>query len=338
VVRAAWQKTIGLSGFFLLAGLIGSIVMVTLMLQPVSELTKGAAEIGKGNFDYQIPAMRRNELGQLAETFNGMTRELKVATEQAVEQARIKKELQVAQQIQQMLLPKRLPDIQGYSFGSLYRAAKEVGGDYYDFFPIGSDYLGITVADVCGKGVPAGLLMSVARSILKSLAPTQTSPREVIRELNRILVTDFSRGLFITMFYAVVDIKKRVLVYTSAGHNPALVYRAKNGECATLEMTPPCLPLGLDSSGLFDGLVQEKRINLQKGDALVLYTDGVTEAMNAQSQEFGMQRLQLSVQQNALKNHKTAEGIISGLDADLTQFLGELHPSDDIAVVTMKVE
>jgi len=337
VVKAAWQKAIGLSGFFLLAGLVGSIVLVTLMLRPVSELTKGAEALGSGNLEYQIPQMRRNELGRLAETFNRMTRELKIATEQALEQERIKKELQVAQQIQQMLLPKRLPEIKGFSFGSLYRSAKEVGGDYYDFFEVGSERLGITVADVCGKGVPAGLLMSVARSILKSVAPNQISPVSVVCELNRVLLSDFSRGLFITMFYAVVDVKKKTLVYTSAGHNPVLVYRAKNNECISLNLKPPCLPLGVDGSGLFEKLAQEKKLNLQKGDVVVFYTDGVTEAMNAVGEEFGLERLQTSIRQYAASQQNASE-IIRGLDADLNHFCGSVHQSDDIAVVTMKVE
>jgi serine phosphatase RsbU (regulator of sigma subunit) len=338
VVIAAWKRAVGLSGFFLLAGLAGSIILVTLMLRPVSELTKGAEAIGSGDLDYQIPTMRRNELGQLAVTFNRMTRELKVATEQALEQERIKKELQVAQQIQQMLLPKHLPEIKGFSFGSLYRAAKEVGGDYYDFFQVGDDRLGITVADVCGKGVPAGLLMSVARSILKSMAPNQTSPRDVVRELNRVLLTDFTRGLFITMFYAVVDVKKKTLLYTSAGHNPTLIYRSKTNECISLEMTPPCLPLGIDGSGMFDSLVKEKKVSLQKGDVLILYTDGVTEAMNEDRDEFGLEGLQASIEKHIKGKSPDAEAVIQGLDEDLNHFCGSMHQSDDIAVVTMKVE
>ncbi|MBN1596415.1 SpoIIE family protein phosphatase [candidate division FCPU426 bacterium] len=338
VVQAAWQKAMGLSGFFILAGLIGSIVLVTTMLRPVSELTKGAKAIGCGDFDYQIPRMRQNELGQLAETFNHMTRELKTATEQALEQERIKKELQVAQQIQQMLLPKHLPEIKGFSFGSLYRAAKEVGGDYYDFFQVGSNRLGVTVADVCGKGVPAGLLMSVARSILKSLAPNQQSPVSVVRELNRVLLSDFSRGLFITMFYAVIDIPRRTILYTSAGHNPGLIYRTGSGEYLPLALDPPCLPLGVDGSGVFEHLAQEKKVSLQKGDVLVLYTDGVTEAMNEEREEFGVERLQKTIKQYAHNGRNNAEGIIHGLDLEISRFCGDLHQNDDIAVVTMKVE
>lgn len=338
VVKEAWQRAIGLSGFFMLAGLVGSVILVTLMLRPVSELTKGAEAIGSGNLDYQIPTMRRNELGQLAVTFNHMTRELKVATEQALEQERIKKELQVAQQIQQMLLPKQVPEIKGFSFGSLYRAAKEIGGDYYDFFQVGDDRLGIAVADVCGKGVPAGLLMSVARSILKSIAPNQNSPRDVIRELNRVLLTDFSHGLFITMFYAVVDVKKKTLLYTSAGHNPALIYRSTTNECIVLDMTPPCLPLGIDGSGMFESLVKEKKVSLQKGDVVILYTDGVSEAMNANREEFGLRGLQASIEKHTKEKPQNAESIIQGLDKDINHFCGSMHQNDDIAVVTMKVE
>ncbi|MCD4814603.1 SpoIIE family protein phosphatase [bacterium] len=336
VVSAAWQSAVGLVVFFMLAGLVGSIIIVTIMLRPVSELMRGAEAIGRGNLDYRIPPVRRNELGQLAETFNLMTEELRVATEQALEQERIKKELQVAQQIQQMLLPKHLPEIEGYSFGSLYRSAKEVGGDYYDFFQIDPEHLGVVVADVCGKGVPAGLLMSVARSILKSIAPAQLSPGQVLKALNRVLINDFSRGLFITMFYAIIDVSKRTMVYTSAGHNPVLVYRKKKAECLELNMNPSCLPLGVDGTGVFDKLVQEKKCALQKGDVVIFYTDGVTEAMNGSGEEFGIERLTESLQANA--GESRADEMIAVLDRELNQFCGDVDQSDDIAVVTMKVE
>lgn len=336
VVSRAWRNAGVLAGIFLLAGLAGSVVLVTLILKPVSALTRGAQAIGAGNLDYQIPPMRLNELGQLAATFNHMTRELKAATEQALEQERLHQELRVAQQIQQKLLPKQLPEIPGYSFGALYRAAKEVGGDYYDFLQVGKDQLGLAVADVCGKGVPAALLMSVARSILKTVAPHESSPLKLARELNRLLVADLSRGLFITLFYAVINVKNRTMTYTSAGHNPVLVWQAQKRRCLPLELRPPCLPLGVDGSGLFDRLVQERTIALKPGDAVVLYTDGLTEAWNDEREEFGLDRLTEAV--TASVELGGAADLIQGIDRALIRYCGELHQNDDLAVVTMKVE
>ncbi|MEW6517076.1 MAG: SpoIIE family protein phosphatase [candidate division FCPU426 bacterium] len=336
VVSHAWRNAGMLVAIFLLAGLVGSVVLVTLMLRPVSALTRGAQAIGLGNLDYQIPPMRPNELGQLAETFNRMTRELKIATEQALEQERLQKELQVAQQIQQKLLPKQLPEIPGYSFGALYRAAKEVGGDYYDFLRVGKDHLGLAVADVCGKGVPAALLMSVARSILKTIAPGETSPLKVLKELNRLLVADLSRGLFITLFYAVINVKNRTMTFTSAGHNPVLVWQAQKRQSQLLELRPPCLPLGVDGTGIFERLVQERTITLKAGDAVILYTDGLTEAWNDQREEFGMERLKEAVAASA--GLGSAADMIQGIDRSLIRFCGELHQNDDLAVVTLKVD
>jgi sigma-B regulation protein RsbU (phosphoserine phosphatase) len=336
VVSSAWRNAAGLAGIFLLAGLLGSIVLVTLMLRPVSELSKGAQAIGQGNLNYQIPQMRRNELGQLAVTFNRMTRELQAATEQALEQERIKKELQVAHQIQHMLLPKQTPRIPGFSFGALYRAAKEVGGDYYDFFQLDRNHFSITVADVCGKGVPAAMLMSVARSMLKTVAFSDISPAGVIRELNQLLLNDLRGGLFITLFYAVVDIKQQTMTYTSAGHNPVMVWHPRGHKFQGLTLEPPCLPLGLDGSGIFDKLAKERKIALRQGDAISLYTDGVTEAVDPQGAVFGVDGLMNSIRTHA--EQANAEGIIGGLDNDLNKFCGKFAQSDDIAVVAMKVE
>lgn len=335
VVARAWGRVTALALIFLIISVVGSVLLVTFMLRPVEELSKGAEAIGSGDLDYQIPAMRRNELGQLAETFNRMSRELKAATAQAIEQEKIKKELQVAHQIQQMLLPKCTPEIGGWSFASLYRAAKEVGGDYYDFIRLDRDRLAVALADVCGKGVPAALLMSVARSMLRSIAASQHSPVQVARELNRLIHQDLRAGLFITLFYAVIDVTKRTLTYTSAGHNPGLLLRTGAKQAELLALDPPCLPLGLDRDKIFDRLAQEKKIALKPDDIVVLYTDGVTEAMNAQRDEFGEDGLQASLRR--LGRPGDAQAVIRGLDEDLNRFCGGVPQNDDIAAVVIKV-
>ncbi len=336
VVTAAWQNASGLAALFVLAGLLGSIIMVTWMLRPVSALTKGAREIGSGNLDFHIPQMKNNELGQLAMTFNKMTDELKVATEKALEQERIEKELQVAHQIQHMLLPKDTPTLRGYSFGALYRAAKEVGGDYYDFIHIDKDRLALTVADVCGKGIPAAMLMSVTRSSLKSFVSLAASPVAVIGELNRLLFNDLSRAMFVTLFYAVIDLKKKQMLFTSAGHNPGLIWRAQQQQVEMLTLEPTCLPLGVDNSNIFNQLLQEKKTALHAGDVILLYTDGVTEAMNIEQQEFGIERLKASL--TAYASSKDADTIIRAIDQDNRQFCAQAYQNDDIAMVAVKVE
>lgn len=335
VVSDAWRNATGLAGIFVVAGLISSIVMVTWILRPVSALITGAQAIGSGNLDYRIPPMRQNELGQLAVTFNQMTEELREATEKALEQERIEKELQVAHQIQHMLLPKKNPEVQGYSFGSLYRAAKEVGGDYYDFFQVNQDQVGLVVADVCGKGVPAAMLMSVTRSTLKSLVSNDSAPVTVAKELNRALLDDLSRSLFITLFYAVIDTKKKQLRYTSAGHNPGLIWRAQSKTIEELILEPTCLPLGLDDSDIFNQLAKEQRVKINQYDVIILYTDGVTEAMNEQAEEFGIKRLYASLERYA--DAKDADTIIQGIDQDINRFCGQVDQSDDIAIVAVKV-
>jgi len=335
-VATAWRKVLGLAFAFVLVGVAGSIVLMTLMLRPISALAKGAQEIGGGNLDYQIPIRRHNELGQLAGTFNQMTQELKLATTRAIEQEKIKKELQLAHQIQQMLLPKTTPQIPGFSFAALYRAAKEVGGDYYDFVWVDKHRLAIAVADVCGKGVPAAMLMSVARSMLRSIAGKYASPASVVRELNRLLHGDLQSGLFITLFYAVLDISRGSLTYTSAGHNPAMHWQASGRKLRPLALDTPCMPLGLDKGDIFDKLVTEKSLPLGGHDVVVLYTDGVTEAMNAGWEEFGETRLEESLRRHV--GAPDAQVVVNGLDTDLIRFCGDTPQSDDIAMAVIKVE
>lgn len=337
VVAVAWRQIMGLAAIFLIVGVLGSLLMVSFMLRPVAALTRGAQAIGSGDLDHQIPPMRLNELGRLAETFNHMTRELKVATAQAIEQEKIKKELQVAHQIQMALLPKATPEVKGLTFASLYRAAKEVGGDYYDFIWLDRERVAVVLADVCGKGVPAALLMSVARSMLRCLAPSLGSPAVVARELNRLLHDDLRGGLFITLFYAVLDVSKRTVTYTSAGHNPGLLWRPKAAAFQTLGLEPPCLPLGLDKSGVFERLLKERKVTLAPHDVVVLYTDGVTEAMNGAREEFGEDGL-MSCLRRTSRTPIGAPAVIRGLDEALNTFCGDVPQNDDIAAVAITVD
>ncbi|NTV53097.1 MAG: SpoIIE family protein phosphatase [Candidatus Firestonebacteria bacterium] len=336
VVNQAWRQVMLVAFIFLSGGLLGSFVLVTFVLRPVSELTKGAQAIGAGYLNYQIPAMRNNELGQLAVTFNRMTRELKIATERALEQERIKKELQLAHQIQQTLLPKQTPEAAGFSFGTLYRAAKEVGGDYYDFFWLDKTKLGMVVADVCGKGVPAAMLMSMARSMLKSIARNYTTPSEVLKELNRLLSGDLKNGMFITVLYAVLDVPKKTLTYALAGHNPGLLVNPRSHKAKSLSCEPPCLPVGLDRGAIFEKLIQDKKITLAPHDVVVLYTDGVTEAMNAEREEFGESGLQACLEGQGVE--ADAAALIQALDGQLTKFCGDIPQNDDIAAIILQVD
>jgi serine phosphatase RsbU (regulator of sigma subunit) len=336
VVGRAWRQVMLVAFIFLSGGLLGSFVLVTFILRPVSELTKGVEAIGGGHLDYQIPAMRNNELGQLAVTFNRMTLELKAGTERALEQERIKKELQLAHQIQQTLLPKQTPEVPGISFGALYRAAKEVGGDYYDFLWLDKHKLGLAVADVCGKGVPAAMLMSMARSMLKSIARNYAAPSEVLKELNRLLCGDLKNGMFITVLYAVLDVQKKTLTYALAGHNPGMLVNSAHHKVKSLGCEPPCLPVGLDRGTTFEKLIQDKKITLAPHDVVVLYTDGVTEAMNAEREEFGEGGLQACLEGQGAECD--APALIRALDSQLTDFCGDFAQSDDIAAIILKVD
>jgi sigma-B regulation protein RsbU (phosphoserine phosphatase) len=158
----------------------------------------------------------------------------------------------------------------------------------------------------------------------------------VIGELNRLLFNDLSRAMFVTLFYAVLDLKKKHMLFTSAGHNPGLIWRAQRREVETLTLEPTCLPLGVDNSPIFGRLLQEKKVALHSQDVILLYTDGVTEALNESQQEFGLARLQASLA--AYASSRDADTIIQGIDHDISRFCGQAYQNDDIAMVAVRVE
>jgi len=172
--------------------------------------------------------------------------------------------------------------------------------------------------------------------MLRSIAVNHPSPAQVVRELNHLIHADLKAGLFITLFYAVIDVPKKIMTFASAGHNPGLLWRAKENSFQSLTLDPPCLPLGLDKTDIFERLVKEKKVSLAPGDVVVLYTDGVTEAMNADRDEFGESGLQACLQRQ--RAPQDADAVIQSLDEDLNRFCGDFPQNDDIAAVVIKVD
>ncbi len=317
--------------FVLILGLLISWVMVSFITKPVRVLTEGAQIIGTGNLDHKIIIPTKDEIGQLAETFNQMTQKLKNAQGRLIENERIKKELQIAQQIQQSLLPKKCPKIPSFSIGTFYRAAKEIGGDYYDFFWITPKKLGIVIADVSGKGIPGSLGMALTRSIFRSQITENSQPKEVLIKTNVLVCRDIKKGLFVTMLFAILDIKNRTLQYASAGHNP-LLFIHQNKAYWTKSTG---IALGIADETLFNQHLQQETLSLNKDDLLIFYTDGITEAMNKKQEEFGETRLE-----KAALNCKSdnAETIIAKIKKEIEIFTAGAEQNDDITMISMKTK
>lgn len=239
-------------------------------------------------------------------------------------------ELDRAGKIQLNLLPGRLPRIRGFDIRVAYRSAKEVGGDYYDFIPIDRDSLGIVVADVSGKGLPGAIVMASTRAALRLLAKGRPNAKETIIRLNRFVSDDVKgTGMFVTMLYMVLNMRTLTIQVVNAGHNPLILWR----DGATRVVNPKGIAVGLIGGDGFKDRLGEDLIQLQPGDRLVAYTDGVVEAMNERREEFGEERFVELVEKYA---ERTSAEFVNQLMRAIERHQGRAGQHDDITVVTLK--
>jgi len=311
----------------------GAYFLMAFLINPIRKLTDGMLAVSEGRLDHRILIRTNDEFGQIARVFNEMTQRFAESQKNLIEQERIQQEMQVAQEIQHTLLPREVPQIEGYELASLYRSAKEVGGDYFDFVWVDDNILGVAVADVSGKGVPGSLVMTMIRTALRLEARSNRSAADVMVKVNGFVTRDMKKGMFVTMFYIVLDSRRRVINYSSAGHNPMILYREENDQIYFLK--PRGFPLGIDlpDPELFKKSMTQEHVSLKKGDLLLVYTDGITEAMNAQRQQFGEKRLTDLVR---YYHHLSAQEFIDKLSEEIALFTGDYPQSDDITFVAIK--
>jgi anti-anti-sigma factor len=321
-----------LIGFFLV-GVLLIAGLVSVFVKPIQVLTDGVRAIGQGSLDSKISVEGPAEIGAIAAVFNEITEKFKKAQEGVLEREKLQKEIEVAKQIQQALLPKKHPDISGYDIAPYYQAAKEVGGDYYDFVQVDEDTLGVVVADVSGKGVPGSLVMTMIRTALRMEARGNKNASDVMAKMNDFVTDDMKKGMFVTMFYVILDSKNRIISFASAGHNPMILYRAESNE--TFFLNPKGFPVGisLPDETLFRKSISLEKIKLKKDDMLVIYTDGVTEAMNEKRDQYGEERLIATIKKYG---HLHPAEFIAALEHDVKAFTGGNPQNDDITVVAVK--
>jgi sigma-B regulation protein RsbU (phosphoserine phosphatase) len=255
----------------------------------------------------------------------------------AVDKGRMERELQVAREVQAGLIPRERPRVPGWEFASRWRPAREVAGDYYDFIDLASinpakdaqpsPGLGVVIADVTDKGMPAALFMALSRSIIRASLISARSPVEGITQANRLIYADATNAMFVTLFYAQLDSTGGQVTYVNAGHNPPLAYHADRRELISLTRTGMVLG-ALDEAGF-----EQRTTHLQPGDFIVMYTDGVTEALDVHGQEFGEARLRRVVLDHG---GASAAELVAAVDRALDDFLGAASPSDDTTLVVVK--
>jgi serine phosphatase RsbU (regulator of sigma subunit)/putative methionine-R-sulfoxide reductase with GAF domain len=247
--------------------------------------------------------------------------------EEMVERERIEREFQLAREIQQTFLPSHLPRIPGWDLGARWQTARTVGGDFYDIFRIGDQKVGLVIADVSDKGMPAALYMTVTRTLIRADARNTLSPAALLERVNNLLVVDAQNGMYVTAVYAVLDLETGMLTYANAGHNQLLLINGDRGKVERLQKG------GMALAVLADNQYQEHRLVINPGDALIFYTDGITEQFSPDGEIFGEERL-LEVL-TSLKG-QSVQQLFDRLHATLAEFRGGDPPSDDVTLLALR--
>jgi serine phosphatase RsbU (regulator of sigma subunit) len=313
--------------------LVLGLLLARSITRSVHELSRGTERLRLGDFKTPIPVTSRDQLGELAESFNHMARGIEGLLLQQAEKDRLEEELRIARQIQMSLLPaEKGLALPGLRIAALCLPAAEVGGDYYDLLPLSPTRLGVLIADVSGKGTSAALYMAELKGLVLSLSRIHESPGRLLGEANRILAANMDARSFITMTYAVVDVEKQTMRYARAGHNPLLHLQAETGK--TRILTPPGLGLGMDKGDRFDAILEEAEVPLRAGDVFLFFTDGLSEAMNREAELFGEGRLQrILAESEALTTEEIREKILGEVRA----FAEGMAQADDMTMVILKV-
>ena len=326
--------------FFIIqiAALVMGLALARSITTAVHELFVGTERVRHGDFTHRIQVQSRDQLGQLSDSFNQMSTSIEHLLQQAAEKRRLEEELRIAREIQMSLLPSGSLEMPGVRMTALCVPAREVGGDYYDFFRLSEHRFSLLIADVSGKGTSAALYMAELKGLLLSLSAIYQSPRQLLIEVNRILSDHLDTRSFITMTYAVIDLQARTLVFARAGHTPMVYLPAGDIPSKAQVLTPDGMVLGLrvpNIERLFPQHLTEHTISLGAGDLIALYTDGITEAMNSAGDLFGEPRLSHLIEQHG---HLDVTELRERIVRDIEAFAGAEDQHDDLTMILLKIE
>jgi sigma-B regulation protein RsbU (phosphoserine phosphatase) len=320
--------------------LVAGLALAKSITGSVHELFTGTERVRQGDFTHKIAVRSDDQMGELAGSFNEMTASIEDLLIQAAEKKRLEEELRIAHEIQMSLLPQGPLLMPGLSVSALCVPAREVGGDYYDFLPLDDHRVGVLIADVSGKGTSAALYMAELKGLMLSLSEIHLSPRDLLISANRIIAQHLDARSFITMTYAVIDLRARTMTYARAGHTP-LIYVPGPGIAGAKTqariLAPDGLVLGLkiDNGEMFEKLLKEDTIPLRAGDLYLFFTDGISEAMNTHDDCFGENRLGQLVESHA---HLPSEELRERVLREISAFVGDAPQHDDMTMILLKVD
>jgi serine phosphatase RsbU (regulator of sigma subunit) len=253
--------------------------------------------------------------------------------EELAQEERIKQELQIAREVQQSFLPVQTPKFKNLDVAAICKPAYETGGDYYDFVLLDNNRVAVAIGDVSGKGIQAAFYMTFIKGILHSLCREIDSPAEVLKKTNRLFYDNAPRGTFISLIYGIVDLDEQTFHFARAGHNPIMKIDAVNSKIK--ELQPKGIGIGLAKGDSFDNNIEELKLELHGDDLLVLYTDGVVEALNEEHRFYGTKRLSKLLDHT--KKQSAAE-ILRALSDDMRTYIGNAKQHDDMTMVVMKLK
>jgi sigma-B regulation protein RsbU (phosphoserine phosphatase) len=302
-----------------------------IMVSAYGDMRNIRLAMNNGAFDFATKPIDMEDLSRTIEKAIEQIHYVHETQEEHTELVSLKEDLTSASEIQQYFLPRTFPpfpeDNDKLDIYASMEAAKDVGGDFYDFFRIDEDRIALVIADVCGKGIPAALFMVLSQTIIRSKATQSASAAECLTEANKLLVNYSVEYMFVTVFYVIYNTKTGQVTYCNAGHNPPHILRADS----TTEELPRTKNVMV---GAFAGVeYKENTLQLDHGDSLVMFTDGVTEAMNETHEEFGTERLD-----NILKGlkDKGSKEIVETVKAGIADFVDGAEQHDDITMLVIK--
>lgn len=251
--------------------------------------------------------------------------------QEAMDKRRMEEELRSASEVQRILLPQSAPEMGDYLIAASNLPAKVLSGDYYDFIPLDEDHMGLVIADVSGKGFPASLVMATCRALLRGQAAGELSPTAALAKVNRMLFGDIREDMFISLAYCVLDRHVPRITMSRAGHDAPLHFSKRTGLVTTLK--PPGLALGIDAGRVFERVTKDFTFDMEPGDCLLLYTDGVNEAVDVAGDEFGLERLHEVFLAAAPSG---ADSVLAAFQKALADFVGGSPQSDDITIIAVE--
>ena len=329
-IQLSARKFLIISFIILMIFIFVTYFFTSFLLKPLKLLAEGAILIGKGNLDHKIIITQKDELGELALGFNKMTNELKVSRQKIIDKELMEKDLEIASEIQQFLIPKEIPIIEKISFDAFYKPARFVGGDYFDVLEIGKDKYGIIIIDVSGKGSGAAIIMAVISFIFHSEAMKTYDTSELMYQLNNKLIDRIPLGRFATGIYLIYDAKQEVIQFTNAGHSNLIYYQNSHEKVMEIDKAA-ALPIGIAKDVKYERFA----FKLSKNDAILLSTDGIYEAMDENRNEFTLEEVKKYFF-NISKQSNDPNFINKEIISAIQKFVGQAKQHDDMTLITIK--